>query len=140
MKKKSPTLFPPPHAQLLLPYNQPSLYTSWDGSEICTQNPKSAVQTTTNCMLHSPSLISCAVSLDTATICPSIIKLPVTTLCGKKVVQHCCVGMRGLGGELPVTIALDLVLVLWVFEIGAEMLVLAVKGLGSWWVMRAPEV
>jgi hypothetical protein len=32
------------------------------------------------------------------------------------------------------------VLVLWVFDIGAETLVLAVKGLGSWWVMHAPEV
>ena len=40
------------------------------------------------------------------------------------------------GGELPVAIALDLVLVLWVCDKGAETLVLAAKG--SWWVMRAP--
>jgi len=39
---------------------------------------------------------------------------------------------------LPVAIALDLVLVLWVFDKGAETLVLAAKGPGLWWVMCAP--
>ena len=39
---------------------------------------------------------------------------------------------------MPVAIALDLVLVLWVFDKGAETLVLAAKGPGSWWVMRGP--
>jgi hypothetical protein len=89
-------------------------------------------------MSHSLSLISRAVSFDTAAICPSVIKLAVTTSCGEKVVQCCCVGAGGSGGELPVAIALDLVLVLWVFDKGVETLVLAAKGPGSWWVMRAP--
>jgi hypothetical protein len=121
MKKKiSPALFPPPRAQLLLPYNPPSSYAS-HGTD-----PKSAhrirnrlfkPRPTLYCML---SLISRAVSLDTAAICPSVIKLVVTTSCGKKVVQHCCVGVRGSGGELPVAIALDLVLMLRIFDKGAE--------------------
>ena len=141
---KCPTLFPPPRVQLLLPYNPPSSYASHG------MDPKSAHRIRNRlfkprptshslyCMSHSLSLISRTGSLDTAAICPSVIKLAVTTSCGKKVVQRCCVGARGSGGELPVAIALNLVLALWVFDKGAETLVLAAKGPGSWWVMRAP--
>ena len=94
---------------------------AWAGSEICAQNPKLAVQTMTNIILYVTltkfNIPRCLPQ--PSAICPSVIKLVVTS-CGKKVVQHCCFGMQGSGGELPVAIALDLVLVLRVFDEGVE--------------------